>query len=222
MKILKQKSGFSLIEAMMAMGIMTVGITAMSHMLLTSAKAQNDLRISADIQSFFNRAQKIVDVQDTCTASLSGNIMSQPVVLRDPLVNATTIATEGTSFNDNWTVQTFRIENWVEYTGHPNVYRATLSIDASKNMARVIGVPVVHKTLQDIYVEVEPGVNVSQARITKCYGAADQVEIAKNNCQLLGGNWVPGNAFGLQCSFPGSASAVAALQNVSARGDGSH
>ncbi|MBI3535593.1 MAG: prepilin-type N-terminal cleavage/methylation domain-containing protein [Deltaproteobacteria bacterium] len=72
----KYKSGFSLIELVITMAVGTIGLLALSHMLVSSYQTQTNLLKQLDIQNFLARLDLAINQSDSCTSGLNQQILN--------------------------------------------------------------------------------------------------------------------------------------------------
>lgn len=194
-KQVSNQSGFTILSMLMGLMIMGIAMSALADMIRLSNKASRNLEVSQEIQMRFQRAKDILDYQDTCTGSIVGQTVGGAITIVNPANLAETIAAADTPSKLTWKVKSVSMTELGPHATQASVFRGRVEVAFQKDMKFVVGAPIVTKYVDEIYYEK------TGSTVTKCYGSAAGLSMAKSNCEMLGGKWENGNPFGSQCDL---------------------
>src|SRR4051812_7275442 len=97
-----KSAGFGLLGMLVGVAMVSVAGMVMADSLATSAKTHRDRVSNAEITALFDRIQKIVGTEWSCTASLSGSNSLAGVVIHDPVASGLIVAGETTLIAPFW------------------------------------------------------------------------------------------------------------------------
>jgi hypothetical protein len=191
---IQNKKGMGVIEGLIALGVISTAAVAITHSMTFENRVRRDTVSNSEIVAFFDRIQKIVGTEWSCTASLAGANVFNGISLKDPVNSAQNIAFEGSSHGPFWNVSQIRIQNPQPLASQSGVYTGTLYLEVSKNMSFQTGSPTLHRAISNlVYLATEDGT------ITRCYPGRETVASAKAACEGLGGSWDSDRSIGSQC-----------------------
>ncbi len=193
---MKDASGFGLLSTVIAMGIASILIVSIMDLLAMSASAQRGIQIKADRGVFLGNLTNILLQDPTCTPSLKGADVTQPLVMRDPANASVTVAQPGMHFQ-SWDISSLELKNQRSIDPAMNLYSADAVITLA-HPHKIVGLTrTVTKQIATIYYTATDGT------ITHCFGATNWASVGKNYCWTMGGSW---SDSAIQCSLPTVAS----------------
>lgn len=203
--VLKNTSGFGLLGTVVAMGIASILFMSIMDMLAVSASTQRGIQIKADRSAFMGNLSNVLLQDPTCTPSLKGNDVTQPLVMRDPSNTTKMMAMDGMHF-PAWDISSLTLQNQRVVDPSMNLYSADVVITLT-HPYRVIGItPVSSKQIASIYYTANAGT------ITRCFGATDWASVGKKYCATMGGAWSDTD---ILCTLPTTAAIASTTTSIS-------
>lgn len=195
MQTLRSQDGYSLIQVLIGMGVLTVGMMAAADMMVMNAKSQRNLTSMSEITALYDRIERAVSVDWSCTAALVGADPDAAIAIKDPGQSSKVIAQESADSGRYWSIKSVRMKDVQALPDQPGLYKGTLRIEAQKNMKVTLGAPYMTREIGGIYFDLDPAGNISH-----CYDTSTTLAAAQTQCELIGGKWDVSAERGKQCA----------------------
>jgi len=153
---MNNNKGFSLIEAIVAMGIMSLGVLTLASMSQLQNKINSTASVNQSISVLVNQMQQAINNN---AISLNGQNIASEIVIYNPLNSSQVIAQAGLDYRI-WRVTSIKLIN---QTLNGNQFKGTVLLTVYRNNAIVNGPSIVLRNVGDVYCTVSNGVCIGAA-----------------------------------------------------------
>ncbi len=186
------KLGFSLIEMMVVVGVMSIVMLAAGQFIMANMHATRSIELTSELDQMMLELQLTLKNPAVCAANLP-NLASNPLDPTAPArialskidsLTSTILTNGGTLRNQSGSTVNIYLENFQNIS--PTEYTADLAVELDKGQVNIIGGKLIkrHILLDLTTANPAPAVTVSA-----CYAMANSSSSPTAVCSLLGGTY---------------------------------